>query len=233
VVQRYLRFIRMVGRPPDRSFCAQFVGRFRLRKRLGWMPAEALQHNTSPDIARIYVMRLRFARVLPMIGRDIYHQGHGRMVGKVLDRWTVAEGHGEAFDVSELVTYLNDAVLLAPSMLLTPATVWTAVDANTFDVTLTDAGRHVTGRVRLDGPGAPVDFATNDRYIDLPGGPVQADWHTPIAGWTTVGDRPLPENLSAVWHLPSGPFTYASGRFVPESLSVNRARHRDDAASSG
>jgi len=44
----------------------------------------------------------------------------------LLDRLTVADGHGEESGISELTTYLDDAVLLAPSMLLTPVTTWAA-----------------------------------------------------------------------------------------------------------
>jgi hypothetical protein len=41
---------------------------------------------------------------------------------------TVADDRGEAFDVGEPNTYLNDAVIMAPSMLLTAATSWSEVD---------------------------------------------------------------------------------------------------------
>ncbi|HEY5727920.1 MAG TPA: DUF6544 family protein, partial [Acidimicrobiia bacterium] len=41
VVQRYLGFMGVVGRRREWSFRAKFVGRFRLRPRLGWMPAVA------------------------------------------------------------------------------------------------------------------------------------------------------------------------------------------------
>jgi hypothetical protein len=40
---------------------------------------------------------------------------HGKLLGLV----TVADGEGREFDLGELVTYVNDAAMLAPSMLLT------------------------------------------------------------------------------------------------------------------
>lgn len=52
VVQRYLHFMGAVGRPRVWSLRAQFVGRFWLRRGLGWMPAKARQYNTSISIAR-------------------------------------------------------------------------------------------------------------------------------------------------------------------------------------
>lgn len=222
-VQRYLRFMGVVGRPRDWSFRAHFVGRFRLRPRLGWMPAEAWQYNSGLEVARIFVMRLRVAGIVPMIGCDTYLRGHGRMIGKVADRLTVVDGRGDEFDIGELTTYLNDAVLLAPSMLLGPATTWTGIDAHTFDVTLSDAGRTVTGRVFLDDRGAPRDFSTTDRFADLPGGPVRAEWRTPVQSWEHIDGRPFPGPMAAVWHLPDGPLPYVEGRLEPGSVTFDVA----------
>ena len=58
---------------------------------------------------------------------------------------------GGAFDTSEQVTWLNDAVLMAPSMLLTPAVRWLdGPDDNSFVLDFTDAGRIVRAEVLLD-----------------------------------------------------------------------------------
>jgi len=158
-----------------------------------------------------------------MIGRDTYLSGHGRMNGKLADRVTVADGQGDEFDIGELTTYLNDAVLLAPSMLLGPATTWTGIDEHTFDVILSGSGRTVTGRVFLDDRGAPRDFSTTDRYADLPGGLVRAEWRTPVQNWERIDGRPLPGPFGAVWHLPDGPVPYIEGRLVPGSVAFNVA----------
>ena len=53
--------------------------------------------------------------LLPMVGIDSYRDGRGRMLGKLLDTVLVADGQGEPFNVGELTTWLNDAVLMAPS----------------------------------------------------------------------------------------------------------------------
>jgi hypothetical protein len=50
----------------------------------------------------------------------------------------VNNGRGPEFDIGELVTYLNDLALLAPSMLLAPAVSWGPVDPRSFDLSLTD-----------------------------------------------------------------------------------------------
>src|SRR5262249_45911069 len=117
--------------------------------------------------------------------RDTYLRGRGRMLVKLLDLFTIEDGMGEEYDTGELVTYLNDAVMIAPSMLFVPDISFSPVDANSFDVSLTDHGRTVTARVIVDENGAPKDFSTTDRFCYDPKHPnklVRARWSTPMEG---------------------------------------------------
>ena len=218
--QRYLRFMGVVGRPRDWSFRVRLAGRFRLRPGGGWMPTQAWQYNSAVQVARVFVIQVRVAHVLSMVASDTYLRGRGRMLGKLLGLVTVADGKGDEFDVGELLTWLNDAVLMAPSMLLTPAVSWAQVDNDSFDVSLTDAGHTVTARVFLDARGAPVDFAA-DRYASLPGGLLLARWCTPIQSWDMVGGRPFPGPASVIYDLPDGPFRYLEGAFDAGSVAFN------------
>lgn len=80
------------------------------------MPAEVWPYNSAVAVARIFHMRIDFAVVVPMVGRDIYLRGKRTMHSKLLGMVTVARSEGSETDLSELATYLNDAVLMAPSM---------------------------------------------------------------------------------------------------------------------
>lgn len=223
--QRWLRTAGVVGRARDRTVQVHWLGQFRLKPRGRWMPFEAWQHNTARPVARLYRMRIDVGGVLPMFGVDSYLDGHGRMRGRLLGAVPVADGSGPEFDVGELVTWLDDAVLLAPSMLLDPAVTWGGVDDATFDVGVTDGGRTATVRVRVDEAGRVRDVATDDRYCALPSGPVRARWTTPVDGWMTVDGRPVPMYARAIWELPEGRWTYARARLDPHGLSWD-GRHR-------
>ena len=216
--RRYMHFMGVVGRPRDAWFRAHMHGRFRMRPGQKFMPCECWQFNSAAEIARLFHMRIDFAGFVPMVGRDSYVRGQGHMRGKLLGLVTVADGHGPETDLSELSTYLNDAVMMAPSMLLRPEARFAAVDDDSFDVSLRDAEMLVTARVFLDEQGAPHDFSTNDRYAALPGGLVRAEWTTPISGWTRGAGRAVPTRGSAVWHLPDGDFTYATFTFGPHAV---------------
>jgi len=220
-VQRYLRAMGVAGRPRDRSFASHLSGKFRLRPNQAFMPCETWQCNTVAPPARLFHMRIDFARVVPMVGRDAYVAGHGSMRGKLLGLFPVANGSGDEFDVGELTTWLNDAVIMCPSMLVVPAVSFAARDDHSFDVSCTDAGRTVTARVFIDDAGHPYDFRTTDRYADLPGGLRRAEWSTPLSGWREVNGHQLPARGSAVWKFDEGDFTYLEFTFADDAITYN------------
>lgn len=219
-VQRYLRFMGAVGRPRDWSLRARFKARFR-RQPGQWLSCEALQYDTRLKPARFFVMQLSLGGALPVTVRDTYVNGRGTMRAKAFDLFRVVDGSGYEIDLGELVTYLNDAILMAPSLLLGPETTWREVDERTFDVTLRDGSLSVTARVWLDERGAPVDFSTRDRFFDGPEGRVRTEWRTPVSGWQEVEGRRLPTRAEAVWQLASGPFSYADFSIDPGQVAFN------------
>ena len=222
--QRYMRFMGVMGRPRDWSFRLGFTGKFRTKPQQPWLKCKTWQYNSRLAPARIFHIRIRIGGLLSVVGRDTYVQGRGRMLIRLLDLITIEDAAGEEYDIGELVTYLNDAVLIAPSMLLAPDVSWAPVDASSFDVSLVDHSRTVTARVVVDEKGAPSDFSTTDRFCYNPDAPKQlmrARWTTPIAGWEVVDGRPLPTRGQAVWHFPQGPFHYADFRPVPGTLAFN------------
>jgi hypothetical protein len=220
-VRRYLRFMDVVGRPRDRSFRANMKGRFRAHPKMPWMPFVAWQYNTAHPVSRLFHMRIDVLGVVPMVGRDAYLGGTGAMRGALFGVVPVVHGDGNPYDVSELTTWMNDALLLAPSMLLAPTTEWTAVDESSFDVTVHDHGRDVTGRLYVDHRGAPKDFSTTDRFVSLPSGVERAEWRTPVDSFEIVDHRPSIGAVCAVWRLSGGRFPYVEARLPPHAVHYN------------
>lgn len=219
--QRYLRFMGVVGRPRDWSFRATFHGRFLAKGE--WLDLSAIQYNSAPRIARLFYMRLPFFGV-SVQGRDFYVAGKGSMVVRPLDLFTVQNSTGEPFDLGELVTWLNDAVNFAPSMLLIPAVEFKTADERAFDLTLTDHGHRVSARVFIDELGAPTNFRTEDRWYAPPGSkspPVRTPWETPVAGYRLVDGRMLPSSGKAVWKRSEGDLAYAEFDIAPSDIRYN------------
>lgn len=210
--QRYFHFMGVVGRPRDESLAIDTPIRFRRAPDAPFAEGHMRQFNARRDVARVFHMQLPMFH-LPVYVRDTYVEGHGHMQAKVFDVVKVVDEAGEKLDVGELVTYLNDAVMFAPSMLLVPAVAITPVDEHAFDVALTDRGTTVHARVFVDDRGAPVDFHTTDRFVTDPAHPkdgmVRAEWTTPMESFIEVDGRRFASRGRATWMLPAGPFTYA------------------------
>jgi hypothetical protein len=215
--RRYLEFMGALGRPRDWSFRVEWEGRFRRGPEEPWRRIQAVQYDSSPEVARVFHMRMSYGP-LPVVARDVYVRGKGRMLGRLLELVTVVDGRGDEFDTGELVTYLNDCVLIAPSMLLRSSATFAEVDDASFDVSLTDLGRTVSARVLVDSRGAPVDFSTTDRFLDVGGHSVRTRWTTPVHAWDETGDRPRVARASALWHPPTGAFAYADFTMRPGTL---------------
>lgn len=224
-VRRYLTFMEVEGRPRIWSFRAHGSGVFRRSPSDPWMRCEAWQYDSRLEIARIFHMRLRFRGIVPLYVRDLYLRGRGHMLGRVFDAFSVADDSSDKIAIGELVTFLNDAILFAPSMLLGTA-VWRDVDDSCFEVALADYGRTVTARVFVDERGAATDFYTDDRYgedPDRPGVMVRTPWSTPVRGWARAEGRPVATGGKAVWHFPAGDFTYADFHFAPADIEFDVA----------
>lgn len=218
--QRYLRYMGVLGRPRDWSFRVRSRGRFRRRPGEMWMPVDAWQYSSSVGIARLFVIRGRLSRLVPIVGRDTYLRGRARLRVRLVDRVTVADGRGAEYDHSELLIWLNDAVFLAPSMLLRPAVSWDLVDADSFGLTVSDGDGGASARVFVAADGAPIDFHAS-RYATLPSGAVLLPWRTPVSDWQLVDGRPFPGPGAAFFDLPDGPFCYIELRFEPETITYN------------
>lgn len=216
--RRFLTYSGVLGRPRTRSVRAHATGAFRRAPGARWMPCEAWQYDACLGVRRVFHMRLRYLGFLPLLVRDTYEEGRGHMLGRLLDLVPVVDEDDDRVTTGELVTYLNDALLLAPSMLLSPEVEWVEVDDASFDVSLTDRGRTVTGRAFVDPDGRLVDFSTEDRWVSLSKAGeaprwTRARWSTPTRGVRTVHGRTVVAGGQAVWHLPEGDFAYADLTF--------------------
>ena len=158
-----------------------------------------------------------------MSTRDAYLHGHGSVRGTMLGHVLhLINGTGPEYDVSELVTYLNDRCSARPACCCTCRSPGTEAGDRCFDLTLRDRRHRVTARVFIDDQGAPVDFSAEDRWCDLPGGLARVRWTTPSARLPRRAAAGCPPASTAIWHLPGGDFSYAEFCLDPVRPEVQR-----------
>ena len=100
---------------------------------------------------------------LPLLrARDQYASGHGHMFGKLAGIYTLFDARGEELDQGAMLRYLSEMIWF-PIAFLGENISWEAIDDGCAQVTFTDQGKSVSGKLFIDSEGRPVNF-TAMRY---------------------------------------------------------------------
>lgn len=214
VVQAYLRYTGVVGKPRVASFRVRFTGGLRSTPQSAWMPSEAVQVSAVDPPARLFLVESRWHGV-PFAAFHRYEQARATMQVRLLSTFGVVDARGREMDQSETVTVFNDMCLLAPASLVGAAVHWTAVDERTVDAAFTNGGQTIRARLTFGADGALQNFVSSDRYRSTDGRTYDAlPWSTPVHAYAWVDGRRVPTRADATWTLSGGAFTYARFELV-------------------
>lgn len=205
-VQRYLDFTGVIGQPWIETVRLQYSGLFRLGVDKAWMPLNVTQYYTTNPPGFLWKARFKMAGLPLLVGNDVYKAGHSHMQGKLAGLITVVDGQGEEVDQGTMVRYLQEMTWF-PTAYLGENITWQAVDDHAADVTLTDSGKQVTGRMYFDDTGRMLSFSA-ERYGEFEGAYALKTWTTPMTHYGKFGGLNLPAAGMGVWQLPSGDFPY-------------------------
>jgi hypothetical protein len=179
-------------------------GRIRNSAEAGWMGFEAEEtYSTNPPR---FVWRAAFpATVTPIVlGRDEYLEGRGSIVMKMLAAMPVADERGDELATAGLMRYLNE-MMWFPSAFMGANVTLSAIDDQSFGVSITDRGMAAEAVVTTDAEGNLINFRAR-RYNT--GSRSMETWETPIAGYASFSGMLLPRTGSAAWKLKDGDLDY-------------------------
>ncbi len=208
-VQRYLRYVGVVGHPHVRAFRVRFTGRIRSGPDAPWMDFTGEQHNFLDPATRFFWMQATM-RGLPVDGLHAYDERGASMRVRLLSLFPVAGGSGPEFTRTETVTLFNDLCLMAPAALVDAKVVWRELDARTVEAAYPAGPHTVRATLRFDDEGALVDFWSDDRPALAPDGRtfVPQRWSTPVGGYRAQGPFRLPSRGAARYAAPTGEYAY-------------------------
>lgn len=220
-VQRYLTYTGIVGKPRVKTVWLTQTGRFRRAKDQPWMPLSAEQFYTVNPPGFLWKAVVKVAGLPLMRARDTYENGEGHMFARLAWIVPIFDVRGEKLTQGTMVRFLQE-MMWFPAGYLEPYIGWKTVDETSADVTFTDHGKSVTGRMYFDPEGRVTNFIA-ERYRELKGDFILNTWSTPIDAYGEIAGLKLPVCGRAVWKLDSGDLTYAD----LEIRSVNyNANHR-------
>lgn len=213
-VNRFLLKSGVVGKPQTKMFRANFKGRMRMRgEKDKWRDVKGFQYSfIDSTLTRIFYIETRMYGV-PVVGRDLYYQGHGNMLIKVMDKFPAVNAKGKSMDKSALVTFLNDMIFF-PSAMLIPKVKWSAINDTCARATISDHGITVSGIFFFNNQDEIVNFVTDDRTYDDGRGDVRkARWWTPMREHSSVNNVRIPFEGGAEWDFFDHRFLYANFKF--------------------
>ena len=208
-VQRYLRYVGVVGQPHVRAFRATFSGRIRGGPDAPWMALTGEQHNFAAPPTRLFFMDATM-RGLPVDGLHAYDEHGASMRVKLLSLVPVAFARGDAFTRTETVTVLNDMCVMAPAMLVGAPIAWKELDDRHAQATYTNGANTVTAVLVFGDDGALVDFWSDDRPALSGDGKTFTPqrWSTPVGAYRAQAGVRLPSRGEARYEQAGKAYTY-------------------------
>ena len=214
-VQRYLRYVGVVGQPKVVSMFAEMTGEMRQKGRASF-PLTAEQHNFFDRPARLFFMKGRmFGLTLP--GYHRYQDQSAMMNVRLFGLLPLVKVDGATMFEADTVTLFNDMCLLAPADLIDQRITWQSIDDLTVKGTFTNQGVTVSAMLYFNDEGQLVNFISHDRWdvSDMK----QYPWSTPVSRYRNLNGTNLPTYGEAIWHYPDGDFVY--GRLEINSVAYN------------
>lgn len=205
-VQRYMNFTDVLGKPWINNVVLRQSGKFRMGFERPWMPMRAVQRFVTDPPSFVWNARFRVGGIPLLRASDEYSRGHGQMMGKLAGLITLFDVRGDELDQGAMVRYLSEMIWF-PIAYLGENISWERVDSDSADVSFSDAGRTVTGRMFFDHEGRPINF-TAKRYREIDGDFTLDQWSTPITGYGVRAGLNIPILGRAEWNLSQGNLVY-------------------------
>ena len=206
VVQRYMEATGVVGKPWIDTVYLKQTGMFRQGANRSWMQMSADETYTTNPPSFIWDARFKVGGLPLLRASDRYEAGQGHMFGKLAGLFTVFDERGEELKQASMVRYLNE-MMWFPTAFLGENISWSEEAHDSVQVTFTDAGSRVSGRMIFDDDGRLINF-TALRYRETGGDYSLDPWSTPITGYGEREGLLLPVRGEAVWNLPEGDLQY-------------------------
>lgn len=214
-VRRWLQASGAVGRPRARTVRLRQRGDMRTAPGQAPMRAVAVQYFTVDQPGFVWTVDVTMMRVVPVVGRDTFVAGRGRMFIKAAGLVTVADGTGPAFDQGTALRFLGE-IIWFPSAALAPYISWQPVDDRRARATITVADVSASAVFEFDDRGRFLGL-TAERYY---GGQSLETWVIPATAWKAIRGIEMPVRGGAVWKLASGDFNYYDWEIL--DVEVNR-----------
>ncbi|MBC8770039.1 hypothetical protein H4O18_18715 [Arenibacter sp. BSSL-BM3] len=215
-VQKYLKYVGVVGKPKVINVRIVFEGEMRERGK-DWFHFRSEQYNFFGSPTRLFFMKAK-VNGIPTSGYHKYNKDGASMRIKLLSLFPVVDIDKPQLYPTETVTFFNDLCLFAPAALIDDRITWEPIDLLSTKAIFTNNGTSISAILYFNEKGQLVNFVSNDRYSvsELKVFP----FSTPASSYRDVNGYQLPTYGEAIWHYPEGEFVYGKFRVMDIDYNV-------------
>ncbi len=215
VVQKYLRYVGVVGKPKIQNMKITFEGQMR-EKGKDWFEFTSEQYNFFGTPTRLFFMKAKI-RGFPVSGYHAYRKDGASMLIKLLSLFPVVTLRGGELFRTETVTFFNDLCLFAPAALIDERIQWKEIDTRSAKATFTTNNIRISAILHFNEKGQLINFISNDRSAvsEMKTYP----FFTPAKNYQNINGFNLATYGEAIWGYPEGEFVY--GKFKVKNIEYN------------
>jgi len=220
VVQKYLRYVGVIGKEKVINFRLEFEGGIRSNPGDDWMKLSSVQYNFFDKPTRIFYIKARKMGI-PAVGIHLYKNETAIMHIKLAGLFTVADAKGPEMNQGETVTVFNDMCFMAPATLIDKNIKWEPIDSLSVKAHFTNGSITISATLFFNETGELINFSSNDRYETKDGKTYKNyPWITPVVGgYVEVNGYRLPKGAKVIYIHPEGEFCY--GEFFLKNVEYN------------
>jgi hypothetical protein len=205
-VRRWLVRSGVIGKPRATTVRLMQRGEMRTSPDGAWMPVRAEQYFSVDPPAFVWSADVTMLRTLPLVGRDEYRGGKGRMLIKALSLVSVVDATGEKIDQGTISRFLAEIVWF-PSAALSRHIAWIPLDGARAKAVMSYRGVTASAVFSFDGVGRFSSMRA-ERFMGGGSDARLRPWLASASEWRRMGGVEVPVRGGVAWELESGDFDY-------------------------
>lgn len=212
-VRRYFERALTDGQPIIRSAKLSMQGRFNLSLTVdAWKPFTSVQHITTNRPGFVWDARITMAPGLPIRVTDSYIGGRGPLHPALLGLFPVGtlEGDGD-FGKAELMRWFAEGVWYPTALLPSQGMIWTPVDSNSAQATMTDGPLTLTLLFRFGADGLVASIHADARAATVDGVSVMLPWECRLSDYQSQNGMLIPMTGEVLYLTAKGERSYFHG----------------------
>jgi len=170
-----------------------------------WIKSEAKQYFTTQKPSFIWSVKTSM-KGLPVVGRDLFKDGQGKMKIKLLGLLPVVDVYENSkTNQSTLQRYMGE-IIWFPTAALSPYIKWELIDEKSVKATMTYNETVGSGIYYFNENGEPIKFVAK-RYKDV-NDEKPTEWMAEILEYRIFDGIKIPSKIEASWMLEEGKFIW-------------------------